>query len=175
MQKVLHKLGNIMLILIMITSLLVLVSVVTADREKDKPPSIFGFSFLIVLTGSMEPQISVGDLTIIKKIPFEKVLEEDVVTFRMNNSQTFVTHRVERIVDNSALETKGDANNVIDDELVTEEQLVGKVMFIVPKAGYILNVIKNPYTIAVLISIGVAIIVTNFARVIFRKRIAQER
>lgn len=68
-----------------------------ADRAigRKEIPSVFGFSPLIVLSGSMEPEIYKGDLVIIQSQ--EGYGEGDIVTYltpAADGSVTSVTHRI---------------------------------------------------------------------------------
>lgn len=89
----------------------------------------FGYTARIVISGSMEPDIKVNSLTIIKKCDIESIQENDVICF--NFSQDIV-HRVVGITTNDSgvtiLHTKGDANDKVDDIEIYEDMLVGKVV-----------------------------------------------
>ena len=85
-------------------------------------PTINGYAYLEVVSGSMEPNIRIGDIVIIDtKVNDYKV--KDIVTFKDING-SFVTHRIMEIKDEEII-TQGDANNTIDDS-ITKEQLVGR-------------------------------------------------
>ncbi len=84
-----------------------------------------------VETGSMEDGIHVGDYILVSKEGEYRV--GDIVTFKKYGN--FVTHRIvekngDRVV------TKGDANNIEDDEISVND-IVGKVVF----KGGLLNII----------------------------------
>lgn len=83
------------------------------------------YSVLKVLSGSMEPDILVGDIIIIEKCQSYEV--NDIVTFNVEN-QYLVTHRIIEIQENNYV-TKGDNNNTIDSEKVTLENIDGKVIY----------------------------------------------
>ena len=86
---------------------------------------------MIILTDSMEPVFSSGDLIVCHTIDAEDVKTGDVICFYdpAGNGTTTVTHRVTKVTtdENGALawETKGDANNAEDSTLVPEKNLVG--------------------------------------------------
>lgn len=90
-------------------------------------PGTGGF---VVLTDSMTPTVLSGAVVYV----FDTGDYEtgDVVTFTKNDRT--VTHR---IVETTAAgyHTKGDANDVRDDGIVTERQIVGEVLFSVPVYG----------------------------------------
>lgn len=99
--------------------------------NKEKIPDIGGVFPLIVLTDSMYPQIQSGDLIICHTEEPEKVKSGDVIAFfdPAGDGTTVVTHRVQEVTTDEtgglAWITKGDANNVQDEEKVPAQNLVG--------------------------------------------------
>lgn len=89
-------------------------------------PRVFGDQVYVVVSGSMEPEIPVGSLVIVKPAEPASVHEGDVIAFQSGNS--VVTHRV---VENQSAEsqfiTKGDANEVKDMNPVPYTNLLGVV------------------------------------------------
>lgn len=86
---------------------------------------VLGYNCLRVLTGSMEPEIQVGENIIIKKCKEYNV--GDIITY-ISNEGNLITHRIISINENTYC-TKGDANNVQDPEPVLSNQIYGKVIF----------------------------------------------
>ncbi len=130
------------------------VNIYAAFQRPKKPqalPWIFGYSHLIVNSGSMETALSVDDLIIIQQnAPYGK---NDIITFWQDH--LFVTHR---IVDESetGLVTKGDANPIAD-EPIERSQVVGKVVGIVPGMGSVIRMLQSPYGTALLLLVGVVL------------------
>ena len=92
-----------------------------------------------VKTGSMEDEIHVGDYILIIKKNNYKV--GDIVTY--TKEDYYVTHRIVEKNGNKVI-TKGDANNVVDEEINVSD-IVGKVIY----HGGILNFfIEFKYIIA---------------------------
>lgn len=83
----------------------------------------FGFSILLIASGSMEPEIKRGDIVIIKKS--KKYEIGDIVTYSANDKY-LITHRI-IAKDGDAIITKGDNNN-IQDEKIEEKDIYGKVI-----------------------------------------------
>lgn len=115
----------------------------------------FVFKFLTVRTGSMEPAIPQGSLVVVK--PEKEYNPGDVVTFRYSkkDDQT-VTHRIlgiEKQINTETFLTKGDANEEKDLQPVVLENIVGKVVIVLPFAGYILSFTRQPIGLAVVIII----------------------
>jgi signal peptidase I len=102
-----------------------------------------------VQTGSMERGIHVNDyIFVLKQNSYKK---NDVITFKYED--TFITHRIVKI-DGNKIITKGDANNVEDDE-ISVDKVVGKVIY----NGGILNIIID-YKYVVIASMLVVYIAT---------------
>src|SRR5690625_7482807 len=77
---------------------------------------------------------------------------DDIITYEISPN-TFVTHRIIDIVNQEGsqkYETKGDANNTSDDQLVTSDQIVGKLQFSLPKIGKIFHLLKRPFYLFIL-------------------------
>lgn len=96
---------------------------------------IFGYSLFRVVTPSMEPELPVGVFIISQKVNIHDINEGDIVSFASLESYmkgSIVTHRVVDIKEVNgklSLVTRGDANNSVDGYYVTEDNLVGKVVF----------------------------------------------
>ena len=84
-----------------------------------------------VATGSMKPEISVGDVVVMREINPENLKVGDIIGYKLN--ETTIVHRIVNISRNTDLSlvitTKGDNNRFEDTDPVRAEQVVGKVMF----------------------------------------------
>ena len=100
-------------------------------------PYLFKIKPQIVLSGSMEPEISVGSLVYISEnIPPEELQEQDVIAYR-RGEQMQVLHRVIQVDEKKKMfQTKGDANEKADPGMVDFSQYVGKEVFSIPYLGY---------------------------------------
>ena len=102
---------------------------------------ICGITPYVVLSGSMEPTIKTGSLCFINKhAKYEQIKEKDIIAFKSNG--TLVTHRVDEINDDGFV-TKGDNNDNQDGSLVTNDNFVGKNIFWIPKAGFVIKLIQS--------------------------------
>ena len=109
-------------------------------------PMPFGVGAAVVLSGSMEPELSVGDLLIIAER--ENYDVGDIVVYQ--DAGMLITHRIISVEDDEIV-TKGDANNT-QDRPISREQIKGKVVAVIPLIGYLVNVMKTPVgTLAILI------------------------
>ena len=123
----------------LILSILVIsygISLIQVSKGKQKLPTVLGFTGVTVISGSMEPEISVGDYVIIKKPKKEDIQKGTIITFEQDG--VLVTHRVESVVNDGVYSTKGDANNTVDSQLVKFENILGTSVLVVPKFGKLL-------------------------------------
>jgi signal peptidase len=114
---------------------------------------------MIVLSGSsMVPAMHHGDLVFLSRPHITETNVDDVIAFR-DTSQTIVVHRiVEKGSDSTGqtyLVTKGDSNQWNDKEITDESNYVGKVAYVVPKAGGLINTLQSPLVL-ILISVTIA-------------------
>ncbi len=101
--------------------------------------NIIGFRFFTVQTGSMANRYPVGTVIVIQPTDFEQFSVDDVITFRIENTDTVVTHRIISIDEkNQTVQTKGDNNNTADNGAIENNEIVGKVVFSVPYVGYVM-------------------------------------
>ena len=102
-------------------------------------PKLFSITPYMVLSGSMEPVIPTGSLVYISEN--ETVQEGDIVAYEIGDVMP-VVHRIVGHGDEGYV-TQGDANNAPDMNEVTDAQILGKCVFTVPGAGYLLSSIRS--------------------------------
>ena len=123
----------------------------------------FGWHLNIVYGGSMEPAIEVGSLIVVKPVEPQAIEVNDVITYRASTESGIVTtHRVIGVMNNygsPTFRTKGDANEDPDVNAVPAQNVVGRVRFSVPYVGYVMNSIRNPLAMSLLIGIPAMIII----------------
>lgn len=106
--------------------------------------NLFGeYKSFLIQSGSMEPSIHTGDIIVILRS--SQYTKNDVVTFHTTD-QRIVTHRIieKKEQDNKTLFlTKGDANEADDDEYIQQKNILGKVVFVVPKLGFMVAFAKS--------------------------------
>lgn len=101
-------------------------------------PMPFGYGAAVVLSGSMEPTFSKGDLIIVKETT--ELQQNDIVVFEDGSS--LIVHRIIDIGEET-ITTKGDANYA-DDGPISASVIVGKVLFWIPNAGTVISFLKTP-------------------------------
>lgn len=129
-KKALTLLGAALCVILIPILVINLTLIIKSYTNTEEVPTLGGYCPLIVLTGSMEPEISSGDMIICHTIEPSEVKTGDVISFfdPEGNGLSVVTHRVVEVVqENGSLSfrTKGDANNVEDKTPVPAENLVG--------------------------------------------------
>ena len=119
----------------LLTLLVVMASWLCFDKFvlKHRVPSIFGYSSLMVATGSMSGTIEEGDLIIIKDTDDYKI--GDIVTFFQDGDDIPTTHRIYNIDENGNWKTRGDANNSYDKRSITNDEIIGEVVLVIPYVG----------------------------------------
>lgn len=127
---------------------------------------LFGLQGFTVESNSMAPAYPVDSFIFVKETEPGEIKAGDVVTYVFNNDGLLVTHRVVSVdAENQTFVMKGDNNNVADPAPVMWGNVVGKVVFGVPKVGAVMRVLtadKNkPYSIAFIVIIGIASVILD--------------
>jgi signal peptidase len=151
MKKAFNIILNTILVIIFSFGILVIFSFL---------PITGNIKLLSVLSGSMEPKIHTGSLIFIK--PEGEYNVGDVVTRITEEKDITITHRIikKEIIDGKMVfVTKGDANNIADNEKIYSEMIIGKVMINIPYLGYAVNFAKTTQGMILIIIIPAVIIV----------------
>lgn len=119
-------------------------------------PMPFGYGFSVVLTASMEPALTAGDLVIIQEQP--SYSPEDIVAYQYGTIG--VVHRIESI-DGETVITKGDSNN-IPDKPIPISAIKGKVTARIPRIGKCISLIKSPIVILGMALLAVLLVDYSF-------------
>lgn len=129
-------------------------------------PITGNIKFLTVLSGSMEPAIHTGSVVVVKPVSDYKI--GDVITFGpYNKTKPPTTHRIHdiKVVDGQPVYiTKGDANNAQDQREILKKDIVGKVLFDAPYAGYAVEAAKKPFGFMLIIVVPAVIIIYDEIR-----------
>jgi len=145
-SKIIISVFTAILLLVLVLNAFMLVSV---KRIKGGERTSWGYAGAIVSSGSMEPAVSVNDLIIIKGLDF--YAEGDIVTY-FSERGSLITHRVKSVSDNGYV-LQGDSNNVSDGE-ISRQRIIGRVVFIAPGVGGIVNWITSPVSIVLMACIA---------------------
>ncbi len=122
--------------------------------------------FYVVASGSMIPELEVYDVLIVQgHEPFEDLEIGDIIVFnRPSDHNRVIVHRVVSVTDDDpiTLRTKGDSNPASipgTDYPITQEEYLGKVVYTIPQAGYVTQLLKPPINyIIIAVVIGIMIV-----------------
>ena len=139
--------------------------IIQSVLNPNKTPSFLGIKTYVIISGSMEPNINIGDIVITKDE--EKDLQiGDIISYRKGHS--VITHRISQINKNEngdiTYKTKGDNNNTEDSEEIANGDIEGKVVKIIPKLGKISLVLQNKVIIIVVLIIFYMYISKNYKK-----------
>lgn len=121
--------------------LLIITLAAAIAKTKGDRIEILGFSMYIVLTGSMEPEIKVGDIIISRKVPQNSIKVGDDITFQQGD--LVITHRVIEVTGKGYI-TKGLANSNADGEILYTS-VYGKVVFRSTVIGAVYKFVESQY------------------------------
>lgn len=119
---------------------------------------------LVVYSGSMSPAISAGDVVVIDNTDPANIQEGDIITFTRSEEELPTTHRVVDVQengDNLAFQTKGDANDNPDPQLVSESRIIGTVVITLPYIGHVIMFGSTPLGFALLLGLPFGLLVVT--------------
>lgn len=150
-KTILIKLIYILVLPIILWNLAIIIQ--TLQNPNDTP-SVFGIKTFCIISGSMEPNIQINDMVIVKEVQQNEINKDDIITFVVNGDT--ITHRVIDVESRNGVllyTTQGDANNIEDEEKITFENIEGKYIGKIPKVGKIVLALKSKTTLAIVLSI----------------------
>jgi signal peptidase len=110
-------------------------------------PLAVGMRPLVVLSGSMEPTLHVGDVTVGERIAPKEARVGDIVTFRAGSGR-LTTHRLRAVYRDAnghfAFTTKGDANNAVERWSLPPDGQLSRTVYRVPAVGRVLLASRTP-------------------------------
>ena len=102
---------------------------------------LFKYQPVAVMSGSMSPTFNRGDAVIVNKLTKQEkdeLKKGDIIQFISGSK--YVVHRIYKVTNdeygNKVFMTKGDHNNAPDTDVVSLDNVIGKVSFSVPFIGY---------------------------------------
>ncbi len=156
--KVLRIIKNIVLgILILFLTSVLVVSMIS--RATGKTPTLFGYSLFRVSSGSMEPELGIGDIILVQKFEGNNLNKGDIVTYVATDGEMsgkLITHRVvkEPYEENGEtyLVTKGDANQD-DDKPAKLSRIEGKLIIKIGFLKYLFDFFVTPWGLIAIIAL----------------------
>lgn len=160
-------------VLLMIVALVTLIAV-TSARAGGKPPSLFGYTFSIVITDSMTPEINVDDLVIAKKCNNSEIAVGDDIVFVSADpvlKGNKVVHRVVGINLDGSFVTQGIKEGARPDKCAVTET-VGKVVAVNTFFGKALKFMtENKNIIFLLLILTVVVVaIVEIAGLLIKKK-----
>ena len=125
----------------------------------------FGIMPLVFRSGSMSPAIHTGDLAVARTVDASSLRNGDIVSV-VNADGIRVTHRLKNVAkqgDARQLTLQGDANRSPDTEVYTVTR-AERVLFDIPKAGYVVDAASGPGGLFVLGAYVTGMLILAFRR-----------
>lgn len=113
-----------------IVTIYVLIAGAMAIKNGDMM-SIFGYTYSVVPTNSMEPEINVGDSVIGHKVKYDSLEIGDDIIYHLVTDEVdiFVVHRIINYEEGLGFQTKGINNSYVDEGYVTEDNFIARVVW----------------------------------------------
>ena len=122
---------------------------------------VTGLRLCAVQSGSMEPNIPTYSLCLVDtRYDYDSLRVGDVIVYDRPNDHLQVVHRIIAILDEGII-TKGDANATDDGILLTAADITGVYLGHIPGVGRIVNIIRTPVGIAVILAAVVLLLVSG--------------
>ena len=105
---------------------------------------ILGIYMFNIVSESMEPTFYKDDLVVVRKCSEKELKKGDIITFKQDDR--IISHRIDGITKEKGevkFITKGDNNEVRDQEMVEVQDIYGKVLFSIKDVGKVIHYIQN--------------------------------
>lgn len=143
--KTMKVISNLLFVVLGLVLVVCLYSFVSIQVLSHKYVNFFSYTFFQIGSNSMAPAITTNDLIVVK-LSDDDIKAGDIITYE--DGDTLVTHRVQS-VNQTGYVTKGDAN-MEQDRAILKDQVVGKVVKILPQYGVWFKVLTTPKIIAMI-------------------------
>jgi len=153
--------------------------ILTFGAENGSANNFFGYSCFTVISRSIQDEIPVGSFIIVKSTDPQYLKTGDNITYMVDRT-TSVTHKIVEIHEDHYIGgkrgfiTMGVNNAHPDDYIVSEANIVGKVIFAVPVMGaFLSHLAANVYIVFVIF--GLCVIISFCLQGLFDKKIKAKR
>lgn len=160
---------------------------------------LHGIRVYIIVSGSMEPALAVGSLVLVQpekryypgqvisyyrftsETPSQHVPGNNQLTAShsagenksdQSQSQIVVTHRIMSILNQQGephYRTKGDVNNDPDGELISHQQVIGRVVLVIPLIGYLFVFPQSKLGFYLIVFLSILWIVLILIKKVFKR------
>lgn len=158
-------------ILILILAITMVIFLTT--RIQGNTPTVFGYTIFRISTGSMEPELMIGDVILDKVVDDEtEISVGDVITFE-GGSQfdgKLVTHKVIKAPytdenGNTMLQTHGIANE-LDDTPISIDQVRAKMICKIPYIDTLYNLFLSPCGLLIMILLIILVFIDEIINIV---------
>ena len=156
--------------------LLLFLVILSGFQRFSNQHNLFGYRVYIVASGSMIPTYNIGDTLLIKEMDASNIKKCDAVTYIGDDvgiDGMIITHQVQEVEMGEDgkyyFHTKGIANN-IEDPIVSEEQVLGKVVYRFFLLSFIGRITTSKLLLFCFIAIPIAILIAiEIIKLIYKK------
>lgn len=125
-----------------------------------------GRSTFVVAGGSMVPTIPLGGAVVVEPVAPADLRVGDIVSLRSGEQRAVFTHRIIRIADRDGavwIETRGDANEAPDPSISPATAVIGRVVVILPLAGFLVALLAIPSGVVFVVSLGLLLLMASWS------------
>lgn len=146
--------------------------IIVVTRINGNTPTVFGYTIFRVTTGSMEPELKIGDIILDKSVEKTEIKVGDIISYegQGNLEGMVITHKVIKAPykdekGNTMLQTKGVANNVVDSP-INLSQVKAKFVAKIPYVDTLYNLFLSPWGLVIFLLLIVLIFLDELINLI---------
>lgn len=147
-KKIINTIITIILMPILIYNIALIIQAIINPY---KTPNFLGIKTYVIISGSMRPELDIGDVVVVKNVKEDELNIGDIISFRQG--QSVITHRISnKIEEDGKIEykTKGDNNNTEDLQTINYKTIEGKVVKKISKIGIVVIALQNKMIIIII-------------------------
>lgn len=158
---------------VLIVILAITMVIFLTTRIQGNTPTVFGYTIFRITTGSMEPELMIGDIILDKVVDDEtEISVGDVITFEGGGQfdGKLVTHKVIKApytdeYGNEMLQTHGIANE-IDDTPISISQVRAKMICRIPFIDTLYNLFLSPSGLLIMILLIILVFIDEIINIV---------
>lgn len=144
-------------------------------------PGMFGYNLLRVSSASMEPELNVGEIIVVKEVDPATLQLGDVITYRGEERDfagKLITHQISKEPYEKDgvyyFTTRGIQPNLVDDPEIDETQVLGKVIYKLPLLGTVYDFFSQWYGLVAILAIIILVFSTEIYNIVTTLRYRNE-
>ncbi len=144
-------------------------------RVTGEIPGFFGYSLHRINSESMEPELSIGEIILVKEVEPSELQKGDVITYTGEKgpvANEIVTRQiVEEPYEKDGLyyfTTRGIKSGSVNDPQIDDTQIIGQVKLMLPFIGMLYDFFSKWYGIAIIIAILIVIYYNDIINLIHK-------